>query len=167
MTLNDINFMFDYIYWARDRVLEVVDTIDPALFTREVHTSHHSIQETMVHMFGSEKLWSTRWRGESPTSREDPKAYPTIASVRARWREIETEVRAHLAAMAPGDEQRIVRYATLEGVPVEYPWWQTAMQVTNHSTYHRGQIITMLRQAGASGVGTDLIMDYKKRNAQA
>ena len=30
----------------------------------------------------------------------------------------------------------------------------------NHSTYHRGQIVTMLRQAGANAVSTDFLLYF-------
>jgi uncharacterized damage-inducible protein DinB len=32
----------------------------------------------------------------------------------------------------------------------------------NHSTYHRGQIVTMLRQLGAKPPTTDLILFYRE-----
>lgn len=167
MTLQDAVMMFDYIYWARDRVLGIVDTLDQEAFTRDMKNSTGSIHETLVHMFGSERLWSTRWKGESPKGRERPEDYPTAAAVRARWSETERDIRQILGAMKSGDEQRLVQYTTLEGAPVAYPWWQTAMQVTNHSSYHRGQVITMLRQQGVAATGTDLIMYFKIKNAGA
>ena len=167
MTLQDITQQFDYIYWARDRVLTIMDTIDAADFTKDLQSSHKSIHETFVHMFGSEKLWMTRWKGESPTGREKPEDYPTVQAVRQRWGEIESDVRAHLNSMKPEDAAKMVEYKTLEGAPVAYPWWQTAFQVTNHSSYHRGQVITMLRQLGAKATGTDIIMYFKFQNAKA
>jgi uncharacterized damage-inducible protein DinB len=33
----------------------------------------------------------------------------------------------------------------------------------NHSSYHRGQIVTFLRQLGASPPSTDLILYYRRR----
>jgi len=36
--------------------------------------------------------------------------------------------------------------------------WHMFHHVVNHSTYHRGQLTTMLRQLGARGVSTDLLM---------
>jgi uncharacterized damage-inducible protein DinB len=39
--------------------------------------------------------------------------------------------------------------------------------VANHSTYHRGQITTLLRQLGATPVSTDLIGFYRERAAGA
>ncbi|HET9131583.1 MAG TPA: DinB family protein [Terriglobia bacterium] len=34
--------------------------------------------------------------------------------------------------------------------------------LANHSTYHRGQITTMLRQLGVTPVSTDLIAYYRQ-----
>ena len=47
------------------------------------------------------------------------------------------------------------------------PLWQLLQHVANHSTYHRGQITTMLRQLGAKATSTDLIIFYRERAAQA
>ena len=49
-------------------------------------------------------------------------------------------------------------YKNLKGDPFEDRIEDTLFHVVNHSTYHRGQIITMLREAGvAKVVSTDLI----------
>jgi uncharacterized damage-inducible protein DinB len=48
-------------------------------------------------------------------------------------------------------------------VPFAQPLWQCLQHVANHSTYHRGQITTMLRQLGAKPAGTDLIGFYRER----
>jgi uncharacterized damage-inducible protein DinB len=39
--------------------------------------------------------------------------------------------------------------------------------LVNHGTYHRGQVVTMLRQLDAKPIGTDLILFYRERAAQA
>ncbi len=163
MTLQDVRLFFDYIYWARTRVLDITDTLSHEQFTRDMKTSHLSIHGTLVHMFGSEKLWLTRWQGFSPAKRESPEDYPTSSDVRRRWNEIEREMRSFLENMRDENAQKIITYTTLEGNPVSYTWWQTAVQVTNHSSYHRGQITTMLRQQGAGTVGTDIIMYFKEK----
>ena len=88
-----------------------------------------------------------------------------VSPLLAAISQIESQVREYLASMSAGDENNMVEYKTLEGAPVAYPWWQTAFQVTNHSSYHRGQIISMMRQLGLKGIGTDMIMYFKLRNA--
>ena len=37
------------------------------------------------------------------------------------------------------------------------PPWAVLRQIVNHSTYHRGQIATMIRQVGGVPMGTDLL----------
>jgi uncharacterized damage-inducible protein DinB len=56
-----------------------------------------------------------------------------------------------------------VRYRTTEGDTYEAPLWQLMRHVVNHSTYHRGQVATMLRQLGATAPATDLVVFHRER----
>jgi hypothetical protein len=42
-----------------------------------------------------------------------------------------------------------------------------ADHAVNHSTYHRGQITTLLRQLGAQPVSTDLVLYYLSKAKKA
>jgi uncharacterized damage-inducible protein DinB len=59
----------------------------------------------------------------------------------------------------------VVTYKTTEGKQFSYPLWQMMQHVVNHSSYHRGQIVTMLRQLGIRPVGTDLIAYYRSKQS--
>ena len=39
--------------------------------------------------------------------------------------------------------------------------------VVNHSSYHRGQVTTLLRQLGAEPVGTDFLSYYDEKGQRA
>ena len=56
-----------------------------------------------------------------------------------------------------GELNRVVTYRNVEGKTLEYPLWQMLVHVANHSTYHRGQVTTMLRRLGAKPIGTDFL----------
>jgi len=60
-----------------------------------------------------------------------------------------------------------VRYRNLEGKSFEAPLWQLMQHVANHSTYHRGQVVAMLRMLGAKAVSTDLVLWDRERVAKA
>ena len=47
------------------------------------------------------------------------------------------------------------------------PLWQLVQHVTNHSTYHRGQVVTFLRQLGAKPAATDLVAWDREKGARA
>ena len=51
------------------------------------------------------------------------------------------------------------------GVRQAQPFSHTLQHVVNHGTYHRGQVVTMLRQLGAEALTTDLIAYYRERQA--
>ena len=49
MTLRDLETLLDYHYWARDRLLEAVETLAPEQFTRHLIISVGSIRDTAAH----------------------------------------------------------------------------------------------------------------------
>jgi uncharacterized damage-inducible protein DinB len=51
-----------------------------------------------------------------------------------------------------------VSYENPPGRVWTYSLGQMLRHVVNHSTYHRGQVITLLRQLGAAAVATDLLV---------
>jgi len=60
-----------------------------------------------------------------------------------------------------------IEYKTLSSEPARDPRWQIIQHVVNHGTYDRGQVTSLLRQSGAKGAGTDLILFYRERKAAA
>ena len=63
--------------------------------------------------------------------------------------------------------ERVIHYKNVAGDEFSNPVWQTLHQLTNHATYHRGQVVTLLRQLGVKPVATDLIAFYRERAAAA
>lgn len=50
-----------------------------------------------------------------------------------------------------------MRYSNTQGVPREHPAWQALSHCFNHQTHRRGQVTTLLAQAGVEVGVTDLI----------
>ena len=46
---------------------------------------------------------------------------------------------------------------------LEMPLWQAIMHLSNHDSYHRGQLTTLIRQVGGTPVNTDLLFFYRER----
>lgn len=78
-------------------------------------------------------------------------------------RALEAERDAYLATPADGDVTRIVEYRTLAGNAYADRLGDLFRHVVNHSTYHRGQVATQLRQLGQAPPGTDLIAFLRAR----
>jgi uncharacterized damage-inducible protein DinB len=157
--------LIDFHYWARDRVLAAVDALTPEQYERPMGNSFSSIRDTLNHIYQAEWIWYSRWNGVSPTSFPADQL-PDVATLRARWSEIERNVRAVLVAAGEPGLSRIIEYRLMSGKEGASPLWQMVVHVVNHATYHRGQATTLLRQLGAvPPKSTDMIAWFRETAA--
>ncbi len=163
MTYDDLQLLLDYHYWARDRTLEVVERLSPEQFTRDLGSSFPSVRDTLAHTLLAERLWCMRWQGESSATMPSTESLPDIDSIRRDWIQQETEVRRVVGSFGENGLQRVVHYRRISGNEESLPFWRMVQHVVNHATYHRGQVMTMLRQLGAAATSTDLTAFYRER----
>jgi uncharacterized damage-inducible protein DinB len=156
--------LLDYTVWANHRILRACATLPPDDFLRELGGSFGGVRGTLAHVMGGEWIWLERWKGVSPERLPDESEFANVVALRDRWTVIEDHRRLWLLELPEEDAAAIVRYRSTEGVPYEAPLWQLVQHVANHSTYHRGQVSTMLRQLGGRTVGTDLVTFDRERN---
>jgi uncharacterized damage-inducible protein DinB len=166
MTRAEVQALLDYNYWARDRLLEAVDRLSPEQFTRDLGSSFRSVRDTLAHLHAAEWIWYRRWVGESPSALLPADRFADNASVASAWRDIEAQIRAYFDPLDDLELQRVIEYKSTAGVPGASVLWHMLQHVVNHSTYHRGQVTTMLRQLGATPPkAMDLIAFYRERAA--
>jgi uncharacterized damage-inducible protein DinB len=70
---------------------------------------------------------------------------------------VEAERVEYLARLTDGDLGGVIEYRTLSGQASADPLADLIRHAVNHSTYHRGQVATQLRQLGVTPPGTDLV----------
>jgi uncharacterized damage-inducible protein DinB len=164
MNLDDVQTLLDYHYWARDRVLAAVEPLTDEQRTRDMGSSFRSIHDTLVHLYSAEWAWYSRWNGVSPTALLDPAGFPDLAALRARWAELERQVRSFVEAAGEDGMARVYEYKSLAGAVGRSELRQMVQHFVNHGSYHRGQITTMLRQMGATPAKSlDLIAFLRER----
>lgn len=159
----EMRSLYAYDRWADRRILEAAAALGDEELNRDLDSSFPSVRATLAHILGSEWIWLSRWRGHSPTGLPDSWDLATLDALRERWEEVEEEQRAFVEELDDDDLPRIVSYRTTDGTPHHHPLGILLRHVVNHSSYHRGQITTMLRQLGAEPVSTDLIRYHRER----
>lgn len=164
MDVADFRVLYDYNFWANRRVLEACAPLSAEQFTRNNGSSFPSVRDTLAHICGAEWIWLERWNGRVPTGGiPAPSDYPDFETLKRHWWEVGSNLLAYVAALGPADVNRVVEFKTLAGVPFSQPLGHCLQHLANHSTYHRGQITTMLRQLEAKPATTDLIYFYRER----
>ena len=159
--------LIDYTIWANHRVMRACATIPKDDFRRELGASFGSIRGTLAHMMWSEWIWLERWKGMSPAGPPDESELADVVALRDRWKVIEDHRRAWLEGLptdGPGD---VVRYKNTKGAAFRAPLWQLVQHVANHSTYHRGQVTSLLRQVGGRTVQLDMVLFDREAAAKA
>ncbi len=160
MSLAFVNELFNYNYWARDRVLQSCATLTGEQFLRPLGNSFPSIRDTLAHLVAAEWIWLERWRGRSPRALLSAEEFPTLASVSERWRMVEAEMRAYLATLSEETLESTVTYVNSKGETWTYDLWRMMVHLLNHQSYHRGQVATLLRQLGMKPLTVDFLVAY-------
>jgi len=158
--LATIRLLTDYTRWADARMFDAVAKLSPEQFTKDLGSSLKSVRDTVVHLASAQWIWLSRWTGTSPPAMWTAADFPTAASVREKHAALAEERASHVAAQTPESLARLCNYKNLKGDPMAFPLGQLMLHAVNHSTYHRGQVTTLIRQLGAQPVSTDLVIYY-------
>jgi uncharacterized damage-inducible protein DinB len=184
MNLADIQTLYAYNRWANQRLFSALDKLSDQQFTAEAKSSFPSIRETVFHILFAEWLWLKRWQGNSPrasaananvTSRTwdslTPGGVPrsqdlqTVAELKSFGESIDRERQEYLRTLNDDALYAALHFNDMAGTPYSEPLAQLLQHVVNHGTYHRGQVTTLLRQAGAETAGLDMLFFFREQNA--
>jgi len=151
-TLRDF---YEYNTWANQKTLDSLDGISSEAFVAPMGGSFASIRDTMVHILGAEWIWWQRCIGERPKGLLDINDFPDVASLRKRWIEIDN---GFMSLVNGADLNEDITYVNRHGNQYTYSVGKILLHTANHSSYHRGQIVTLLRQIGAKPAVTDYLV---------
>jgi uncharacterized damage-inducible protein DinB len=157
MNVDEMRTLYAFNRWATDRILRAVRLLSPEEFTRDLRTSHGSVRGTLVHTLWAEWIWLKRWTGESPKLIFDEGDFPDVVAVEARWHDLDRERQQFVATLTDDRLRSIVAYENMRGEHWEYPLVHAMQHVANHASYHRGQVVALLRQLGKTPPSTDFL----------
>jgi len=156
--LETVRLLVDYTRWADGRMHDALSKLAPEPWTKDLGSSLKSVRDTAVHIVSAQWIWLSRWKGESPKAMLAAADFPTPASVRERSESIAKELAGFTVEQTAESLSRPLAYKNLKGESMSYPLGQLMLHMTNHSTYHRGQVTTLLRQLGAQPISTDFVL---------
>ena len=161
MTVSDSRVLMEFNFWANAKTLQSVESIPDEKLYEDRKDSFGGIHGTLVHMCGAEDIWLQRLTNITPTVYMTKGSYPTMDTVRTKWEEVNEGYKKYLAVLTEDELARGFEITTQKGDRFSQLVWQALQHLVNHSSYHRGQITTMLRQIGGTPISTDLIAYYR------
>ncbi|MPZ48257.1 MAG: hypothetical protein GEU75_02910 [Dehalococcoidia bacterium] len=148
-----------YNRWANERVLGAAEALTAAQYGAPLPglSAQGSFAAAMGHQLGTEAVWLARCQGESPATMASGKDFPTLESLRDRWRELGAEQGRFLAGLGDEDIGRLVTYRTMGGETYTQPLGHMLAHVVNHGTQFRAEAAVALTAMGHSPGDLDLI----------
>ncbi len=148
----------EYSLWASLQVLGAARTLDDAALRADRGNSFGGIFDTLLHIYRADRIWLARFRGDQSASFvQDSDAQLDLATLAQAWPQVGEPFAAFVRTQSAAALREDLHWTNLQGVAKSEKKFKILLHVVNHGTYHRGQVITMIKQAGGAVVSTDLV----------
>jgi uncharacterized damage-inducible protein DinB len=164
MNCADILDLYRYNGWANERIASSVLTLSREAFTRHLGGSYPTIRDAYSHIVSVEWVWLERWTGTSPAAAPVWAASAEPALLAEHLREVDARRYRFLSGLSADELDAPVSFVYLSGAAATHRLQDLLVHVANHSTYHRGQVSSMLRQVGTVPPSTDFIV-YRRETS--
>jgi uncharacterized damage-inducible protein DinB len=147
-----------YSSWANQTLFRA---IPHEVLDVPIKSSFPTIRRTALHIWDAEWVWFERVNGRSPGDL-DLEFYdgPFEEAVRL-MSEQSSQWIAAIDSRSDDELSASIEYRNIKGEPFTRCFDEIVMHVCNHSTFHRGQIVTMLRENGVTDIpGTDMTLFF-------
>ena len=138
----------EFNIWANNIVCGWLDKISEEQWKQPVVSSFTSIYETMLHMAASDKLWVERLNKLTQHELLVNTFNGSKKELIDIWKNESVKFKQFIEALPAESINEKLAFKNTKGIPYNQPYWQLLAHIVNHATYHRGQLVTMLRQVG-------------------
>ncbi len=152
--------MFDYLYWARDRVLAAAAKLSDEAFRSSESVTSRDLRATLVHELDVEWSWRERLHPTPGIDSGDetelkPDDYPTLQGLVDHWERDEAEMRDWLSNLTDDDVSSQVSIERADGPPL----WVYLTHVMEHGLTELSDAAVLLSRAGQP-VGSITFLDF-------
>jgi uncharacterized damage-inducible protein DinB len=160
---DQLQFLAEYNRKTNLELLAILEREDPAISFRQTGAYFKTILGTLSHILLSDIVWLGRLVSRDENLAATVGALPVVDPpevIDRTWRDLAVfraarqvadDCYAKLIRALPEDRlTEIIHYKNLKGEAQAKPWWIILLHLFNHATHHRGQVATLLDQAGVT-----------------
>lgn len=156
-----------YNTWATGLLLDVIATLPQEKQHQELANSFNSLYRTVLHMWNAESIWWQRMKLQERFYVPAEQFKGDMKALDAQLREQGRQWKEWVAAASEPMLRHEFKYHNSKRESFKQPIYQMLLHVFNHGTYHRGQLVAMLRQLGVDKIpATDFIVWSRKKSSK-
>lgn len=154
-----LNSYAAYNFWANETLIDCIESnCTDEQIDQTIISSFDSIRKTVYHLWDAESIWHKRWIGEKIDSWPSKHFTGDFHQCKHLLLENSDRLKKFVQSRTPEQLKEVFQFRLMNGNSGESTYWQSFHHIFNHSTYHRGQLVTMIRQVGVTKVpATDYI----------
>ena len=153
----------EYNIWANNIVMSWLKDISSDQWSQPVVSSFGNLEATTLHIAAAESIWLDRLRKYDSPVWLPHVMNPGKEETLELWTKASKELRDFIQDFDENDLNEQLYFKRINGESSSMSNLHIFAHVFNHSTYHRGQLLTLLRQVGYEKVtGTDMLLFFRK-----
>ncbi len=139
--------LFEYTYHFNQEMIGVISENIPRVDERIISLINHTLN--------AQQIWNSRILGEASFEVWQINPFGTLGEIN------HLNLKKSIGIVENSDLDQKIAYQNSRGAKFENTVFEMLFQAVNHSTYHRGQINSLLKQHGIAPLLTDYIF-YKR-----
>ncbi len=152
ITIDHFRKQFEYDYWANGQTHQSIKNVaDPP----------EKVHRVMAHLISAEWAWLNRMGHPSADLRMWPEM--TTKQIEESIHQLGKAWQGFLEKRTDADLDTMTNYSNTKGETFENSMRDILTHMLYHSAYHRGQVATLLRDAGHEPAATDYIFAIRDK----
>ncbi|NOT51512.1 MAG: hypothetical protein HOP10_09570 [Chitinophagaceae bacterium] len=150
--------------WASQKIIDLVLSLPEEKQMAEVPSSFSSLYKTILHMWDAESAWWQRMKLHEKIIVPSGNFNGTMKDVTNGLMQQSSQWHDWVNNATENALDHVFQYQNSKKEQFKQPVYQMILHVFNHGTYHRGQLVNMLRQLGVEKIPqTDFIIWSRKK----
>ena len=159
--MNNITKYAHYNKWANETLLNIIEReIDETKLDTPIVSSFPTLRKTIYHIWDAENIWLKRLKGESLMEWPSKNFTGNFVEAKEMFLQHNDAFSNYIGKLSEEKLNENFTYKNVEGKTFTNPIWESVHHCLNHSTYHRGQMVTMLRQLGLNAISSTDFITY-------
>ena len=152
-----------YKAWANELVFSAAAKLPAAELTAPRTIVFGNLVRTLNHVHAMDEVWRAHLEGRPHgyTTR-NPDACPLLPELREAQRAMDAWFVDYAGSLEEPTQEEVVSFRFIGGDPGAMTRRDILLHVANHGTYHRGNVASMMYQAGMPPPATDLPVFLKR-----
>jgi uncharacterized damage-inducible protein DinB len=138
--------------WANQQITTTIKLLPAAIIEQEIVSSFSSIYKTVLHLLDAESIWWQRIKLVEHIDIPSQHFDDNFEALQQKLLQQSLQLEQWINAANEYQLLHVFGYQRSKSEQQKQPVFQVLLHLFNHGSYHRGQLVTLLRQAGITKI---------------